>query len=721
MNRNGIALKPVAASICLAFSAPVWSQSAAMPTATLGTVTVTADKGMNDTPPVYSGGQTARGSRIGILGNQDFLDTPFSTTSYTSELIDHQNAKTVAEVLSNDPGVRFTTPGGHMVENFYIRGFLVTADNMAMNGLYGVAPYGHIPTEMIERVEIQKGPSAMTNGMSPAGAIGGTVNIVTKKAGDTPLTRIGADYTSQGQTGTLVDLGRRFGQHKEFGVRFNGAYRTGATEIDAQKKTGQLGSLALDYRGERVRADFDYYDSKEETSNGSPFMVSFGAGGVVSPPKSSTNLFKGTFGKMDNQGSSLRAEADLNDHLTAFVGTGWRQTRQSGYINGTRANSISSAGAFTGTSTYQEGYTDSSTYEAGLRSRFATGPIRHEMVLAGSNLDLESGSLSRSSASYASNIYSPTVPLLAGSPGSAPKTQETRLSGLALADTLHMLGDSLALTLGLRNQRIVDKSFSATNGTLTAAYDKTVTTPAVGIVVKPWSPNLALYANYIEGLAKGATAPTSGGGITVVNAGQAFAPYVSKQKEVGVKWDAGAFAHTVALYQIAEPMLVYSGPNTARVYTVDGEKQVRGVEWSVMGQVTKTVRLLGGVTLARSTQKNTTGGANDGKDAYGIPDWQGNLGLEWDTPWIPGLTVTGRATHTASQYLDYANTTVIPSWTRYDAGAYYRTKIADRTTTFSATVTNLFDKDYWAGPYHAEGYTTISTPRTFSLRATVDL
>lgn len=35
----------------------------------------------------YAGGQVARGARAGVLGTQDFMETPFSATSYTSELI----------------------------------------------------------------------------------------------------------------------------------------------------------------------------------------------------------------------------------------------------------------------------------------------------------------------------------------------------------------------------------------------------------------------------------------------------------------------------------------------------------------------------------------------------------------------------------------------------------------------------------------------------------
>lgn len=54
----------------------------------------------------YQGGQVARSGRAGILGNQDFMDTPFSSSNYTSKLIEDQQAKSVGDVLKNDPTVR---------------------------------------------------------------------------------------------------------------------------------------------------------------------------------------------------------------------------------------------------------------------------------------------------------------------------------------------------------------------------------------------------------------------------------------------------------------------------------------------------------------------------------------------------------------------------------------------------------------------------------------
>ncbi|RUP92211.1 TonB-dependent siderophore receptor, partial [Corynebacterium pseudodiphtheriticum] len=41
--------------------------------------------GPGDLPDVLAGGQVARGARLGMLGNKDVMDTPFSVTSYTAK------------------------------------------------------------------------------------------------------------------------------------------------------------------------------------------------------------------------------------------------------------------------------------------------------------------------------------------------------------------------------------------------------------------------------------------------------------------------------------------------------------------------------------------------------------------------------------------------------------------------------------------------------------
>jgi outer membrane receptor protein involved in Fe transport len=105
-----------------------------------------------------------------------------------------------------------------------------------MNGLFGLAPSTRIPLEMIERVEVLKGPGSLANGVGPSGSVGGSINVVTKRAADVPLTRLTTTYMGKAQFGTHLDVGRRFGEDNQWGVRVNGVLRNGEGNIDGGKQ-----------------------------------------------------------------------------------------------------------------------------------------------------------------------------------------------------------------------------------------------------------------------------------------------------------------------------------------------------------------------------------------------------------------------------------------------------------------------------------------------------
>src|SRR5687768_1455356 len=79
-------------------------------------VEASADASAEGLSKPFAGGQVATGARTGILGTQDMMNTPFSVHSYTNELIVNQQAKSVADVLLNDPSVRQARGFGNFQE-----------------------------------------------------------------------------------------------------------------------------------------------------------------------------------------------------------------------------------------------------------------------------------------------------------------------------------------------------------------------------------------------------------------------------------------------------------------------------------------------------------------------------------------------------------------------------------------------------------------------------
>lgn len=677
---------------------------------TLNTITVEGD----GLPAPFAGGQVATGGRVGILGNRDLMDTPFNVTSYTAKTIQDQQAQSVADVTNNDPSVRSTWADGSYSNQFFVRGFPLANPDIAVNGLYGLVPYQMSGTSWVERVEVLKGPSALLNGMPPQGSVGGSINLVTKRAGNDPLNRVTLGYISNGQFGTKLDISRRFGAAKEFGVRFNGAYTNGDAPVDGQKNELGEAALALDYRGERVRLSADLGYQKNHADNPArPIYVRPGFQ-VPGAPDASKNLGQDWyFADAKDTWGIVRAEVDVTDNTTAYATVGARKNDFLGLYNFSYLKNAS--GDFDANNYYQPTYNESLTGETGVRTKFNTGAVRHELSVSGSGLYNELGAIAPIVSTYSSNIYNPgsaPYPNLAGRATTAPKTSAVTLTSFAVADSLFFFDDRVQVILGGRYQNVRQQGWNATTGVQTANYNESAVTPAVGLVLKLMQ-DVSLYANYIEGLSQGPTAPTA-----ATNSGQVFAPLKSKQYEAGVKVERGGLGATLSLFQIEQPSGLL---NTAtNVYGVDGEVRNRGVELNVFGEIRPDLRILGGVVLMDGVQTSTANGTNDGKKAIGIPSVQVNLGTEWDTPFIRDLTLSGRIIYTSSQYVSADNTQSIPSWTRVDLGARYTIQRENgKPIVLRAAVDNVFDNDYWAAASASFGLAR-GLPRTYRLSAAFD-
>jgi iron complex outermembrane receptor protein len=277
-----------------------------------------------------------------------------------------------------------------------------------------------------------------------------------------------------------------------------------------------------------------------------------------------------------------------------------------------------------------------------------------------------------------------------------------------MADTLSIFDDRIQVTGGVRFQEIEVTAFNNSTGAVTSNYNEKAATPMVVVVLKPWS-NVSLYGNYIEGLQQGPIAP-----LGAANAGEIFAPYVTKQTEVGVKVDFGRITTTLATYQIAKPV-GYVDPST-NLFGVYGDQRHRGIELNVFGELTESLRLLGGASYIESVQLNTANTLTEGKRGVGVPEYRLVAGAEWDTPFVRGLTFTGRFVYNGSQFVDRANTQEISGWTRVDFGGRYTIEGYGMPIIIRANVQNIFDTRAWIGGTF--GNLTPNDPRTFRLSTT---
>ncbi|MDF9906253.1 iron complex outermembrane receptor protein [Pseudomonas laurylsulfatiphila] len=705
---SGLQLQPVGDQAYMLTPAPTGS------TLQLGATSIyaTADTAHGDP---YAGGQVARRGSQGLLGSKDFMETPFSETTYTSELVKNLQARTLGDLVASDPSVRATNPAGGRYEQFTIRGLSLFNSDVSYNGLYGILPTYTIDMEMADRVDILKGPSQLINGISPRGSVGGGINVVPKRATDVPVTSFTGNYASDSQVGGAVDIGRRFGEGDMFGVRFNGVKQSGDTEWDHQSVDREMAVLGLDFRGERLRLSTDIGHNERDT-DAPQERVQVGAKAQVPHASDVRHNYAQPWSKARTKDTfgTVTGEYDVSDSVMVYAGAGARKSNHDFLRHAVAVTN--NAGDF---SVQPRDFTRDEnvrTANAGVRNWFHTGPVSHEINLAASYfyMDFENGGARYAAAP--SNIYNPVETPTPSTPTRLDSKvyTENRSSSVALSDTLGFLDDRVLLTVGARWQRVqVDDWTDNVKGD--TAYDEEKVSPSGGILFKA-TDKLSLYANYMEGLSQGKIAPS-----TSVNEDEIFPPFISRQVEVGAKYDAGAFAITTAVFRIKQP--AYETNATTRVFGPNGKRENNGVEVSVFGEPLNGFRLLGGVMYIDSKLTDTTDGTFDGNRAPATPEYNVSLGGEWDVPNVQGLTLTSRGIYSSSQYLDQSNNKEIDAWTRIDVGARYAFKVEEKNITLRANIENVADKRYWSSAGasdDSEPGLTLATPRTYLLSATVD-
>ena len=683
---------------------------------------ITVDASQVELRDSFAGGQVSRGGRAGILGNLDMMDSPFASTNFTADIIREQQARSIADVLQNDPVVRVAKGFGNFQELYVMRGFPVYSDDMTYNGLYGVLPRQYVAAELSERVEVFRGASAFLNGAAPGGSgLGGSVNIVPKRAGDDPLNRVTLGYESQGHWYGAADVSRRFGDDSQStGVRANFVQRGGETSIDNQDRELSVAAIGIDHDSDNFRLSLDLGYQDHQVDSPRPAVTPGSA--IPEAPDSDTNFAQEwTYTNERQFFGAVRGEYDFTDNITAWAAYGFRSGEEDNvFANPRQAEANGDFSAYRFDNVRND---EIRSGEVGLNIEFKTASVGHTIITSASTFSLESENAYAFSdfSGFAGNIYNPvtaTMPdadfFIGGDLSNPLITEKTDLSSFALADMISFNDGKVLLTLGGRVQNIETRTFDYNTGDELSGYDESQFTPVVGIVYKS-SEQVSYYANYIEGLLPGEVAPASSGGEPIENAGEAFDPYSAEQIEVGVKYDAGQYGGSLSVFNTSKQSSIIKD----NVFSTDGEQQNQGLELSVFGMPTSNLRVLGGFTWLDAEMTKTQDGTLDGKTAIGVPDLQANINLEWDVDALPGLTVDARAAYTSKQYASADNSLEVDASNRFDLGVRYSFLAGMTDITLRARVDNVFDNNYWAsvGGFPGSNYLVLSEPRTFRLSA----
>lgn len=658
------------------------------------------------------------GGKAGVLGDKRAEDLPFSIRSYDESLILNQQPQTLGEVLDNDPTIRTTYGFGNAAEQFVIRGFPLFGDDVGLNGLYGIAPRQLIAPELFDSVQVLNGASAFLNGAAPGGSgLGGSVNLLLKRAGRQPLTRATLGFTQDAHLGASFDVARRFGESDQWGVRVNGAYRDGEVAIDGEDRRTQVIGGALDWRSERARFALDLAYQRVRVDNLRP-KATLGSTAIPAPPAPHANYAQDfTFTDLTDVFGTVSAEFDLADNVLLYARAGARDGSEDGIYGGITVLNAAT-GAANGNALIVPRTDNNEAVEAGVRAKFGSS-LTNEINLGGNaswqvNRNAFDFRYGPGFAGFATNLYTPvqvalpSSSFIGGDLSDPFPISRTRLMSAFASDTLGAWNDRLLLTVGARLQSIKVNTYNYYNGgKLDATYSEDAVTPVVGVVVKPVE-RLSLYANRIEALQQGPTAPIDP---TLTNSGAMLAPRKSVQYELGGKMRFGRMFAGAALYQIERPG---EGRLLDNSFGYLGNQRHRGVELTLNGDLTRGLRLISGLAF---TEAEIEGG----KEIAGVPGFTANANVEWDLSFVPGLTLTGRVMHTGEQWANAANTLRLEPWTTFDLGARYVIAAGKIPLTLRVNVDNVTNEAYWASAFDTFSAALLQgQPRTIKASISAD-
>ncbi len=204
---------------------------------------------------------------------KDIQEVPASVSLITSKEIANKSADSVAELLRDVPGVEVSDAGQSGLKRIRIRGeearrVTILIDGQRFIDHREVGTPLLISPEVIERIEVVRGTGSVLHGSR---AVGGVINIITKKGGFHPLqATVSAQYYSA--TEGEQYFGSLYGSSNGFDYRLSGSKsehedrNTPEGEVEDTSYSNQSISayLGKNWENHSLAFSYDNYNSDSE-------------------------------------------------------------------------------------------------------------------------------------------------------------------------------------------------------------------------------------------------------------------------------------------------------------------------------------------------------------------------------------------------------------------------------------------------------------------------
>ena len=503
---------------------------------------------------------------ITLLGTglpTEVLTNPASITVIEGDSLQKKAPVSIATLLRDVPGLHISEEG---IERVAIRGETARRVAIMIDGqkLTDHTPYGQpilVDPTRIERIEVVRGSSSVVSGSR---AIGGVINIVTKKGGDGPF-RLSATagylsatrgYRLSLSGGGMVDLGAgQLDYRLSYGRMDQGDRRTPDGVLDDSEVADETLALQLGYRWGQHYLGFgaEAYDLSAKVHTGLP-------GFFIDLPHRDLRKFSAFY-----DGTRLTPWLDLL-HVDAYSQT----------IDRTFDNDVTDT-ADTGelVNVISTSLDDQETIGLNLRAEMHFTPNSRTVI----GLEYEDDKLTADKETL-TTITPPGMPV------TTLRYDEAKIRTLSIFGQHEIdISDSLTATFGMRWYDVkADHTVSKTT-TITPFGTTNVTGPAssnadslaLGSVGLVWSPDetLALRANLSQGYIYPTLGQlflvTTGGGVTLTG-NPDLQPETATTFELGARYDRdGGVIDATLFYTKAEDYIAtvitgQSGRNKVGTY-----------------------------------------------------------------------------------------------------------------------------------------------------------
>ncbi|CAG9171046.1 TonB-dependent siderophore receptor [Cupriavidus pampae] len=618
-------------------------------------------------------------------------EIPQSVRVLPRTLVDDIGATRLDQTFDYASGISRQNGFGGLWDNYAIRGFSGNENTGAgylVNGFAAnrgfTAPRD---TATIERIEVLKGPASSLYGSSDPGGI---LNIVTRQpqfkpaqtyeieTGNYDHYRGVADITGplgENVAGRLIAVADHDGSSRDF---INSQRYLLAPSI-----TWAVGpNTIIEYTAEIQRYTVPL-DRGVVAVNGQL--------GAVPRSRFLGEPNDGDI-RLDSQSHQLTVEHQFSESWKGRVAMAYRGGSLEGFS--TEATALQADGrTLTRQRRYRDFQSDDVSLQADVTGKFATGPIRHELLLG---IDTYRFSTSQvllrrnpsAAAPYAIDIYSPvygqTPPSLL--PNTNTYERQTNV-GFYTQDQMQ-LGERWRVLAGARFD-VFNQSLDNRLRTTSTGQHQTAVSPRIGVTYLA-SQNVALFANVSRSFRPNAGSDANG---------NAFSPERGRALEAGVRFDTTdrRTSATLAVFDIHKRNVLTTDPLDPSFQIAAGEARSRGVELDVAGQITTHWRVTGNFafTDAEITQDSRLA---SGTPLANVPRTSASLMAIYEdqAPIGQRYGVGGGVRYVGTRPGDTQDSFSLPTYTLADLLAYWQ---YSKTVRVSLNVDNLFDRTYYANSY----------------------